>query len=743
LCVKDEYKLGMARRILLLQSNLDASQTLAQYFIKKGDQVYTATEVGEAVEVFKQSSIDLVFVDLHLPGRDWLKFLTYVRKVYPRTGVIITNMHPDLRREMQAKERGAGVFLRHPFSPKWIEKALYDLKSQRKQINKLRRSKSYLPKVRVPMRAKITFPYTILALLFAIASIYLVSRYIVESIQDRYVIQLIDTGKLTADWMVREESRILETVRLVANTEGVSEAILDKDAERLRGIVLPIAINYQEEAIEILNTKGVSLLSLYHVEGGGVEDYNVTKGDAQLAGYEFVQNILKGEIDQFGDKYAGLVQVPWGDYFYIAGPIYDEKGKVSGIIAVGKTLSKLSRQIREDTLAHVTIYSREGVFLASTLSLDVGTHSLPFGVISSVVKNQDKQSNIREITVAGSNYSEIVGPWEVRSGEDIGIVGTALGQNFLTRPTLITRLQVFAIVVLAVIGVITLGLFLAYQITHPLSQIVSAAIEVAKGNFEVKIPSHGNDEVMVLAHAFNYMVSGLQEGFIYRDLLGRTVSPEVREALRHSFASGNVRLEGQSSVATVLMSDIRGFTALSEKEEPTAILKWLNEYFSEVVPAVTSNNGVVDKFEGDSMLAFFGILPTPLAPHESAYQACKAALKMLEIVNSINLKRAERNEPLLITGIGINTGTITAGGLGTSDRLNYTIIGDAVNTTQRIEGFTRGFGESGIIVSESTLTALRDYRSEFIFKPLGEQALKGKMELLWLYRLFPQNSDED
>jgi adenylate cyclase len=643
---------------------------------------------------------------------------------------------------MQAQERGARVFLRHPFTPKWIEKSVYDLKRSENRSRHKGRLKSTLPKVLVPMRAKITFPYTILALLFAIASIYLVSRYVVESIQDRYVIQLIDMGRLTADWMVREESRILETVRLFANTEGVSDAILANDTDRLRAIALPIAINYREEAVEILNPDGISLLSLYHKESGGIEEYNISQGDTTLSEYDFVQNVLIGEIDQQGDKYAGLAQVLWGDFFFIVGPVYDAEGKLSGAIAVGKTLSSLSREIREDTLAHVNIYRQDGELLASTLFVEDDVLPLPPGIISDVAMEQDRQSSIREINVVSTKYSEIIGPWEIRNGDDIGIVGTALGQNFLIRPTLMTRLQVFAVVVVAVLGVIALGLFLAYQITHPLSQIVKAAIEVAKGNFEVKVPSRGNDEVMVLAHAFNYMVSGLQEGFIYRDLLGRTVSPEVREALRHSFASGDIRLEGQSSVATVLMSDIRRFTALSEKQEPTDILRWLNEYFSEIVPVITSYNGVVDKFEGDSMLAFFGILPTPLGPDESAYQACKAALKMLDIVKSINRKRDKRGDPPLVTGIGINTGAITAGGLGTSDRLNYTIIGDTVNTTQRIEGFTREFGESGIIVSESTLSALRNHRNEFNFKPLGEQALKGKMELLWLYRLFPKKSDE-
>jgi adenylate cyclase len=185
------------------------------------------------------------------------------------------------------------------------------------------------------------------------------------------------------------------------------------------------------------------------------------------------------------------------------------------------------------------------------------------------------------------------------------------------------------------------------------------------------------------------------------------------------------------------MSDIRGFTALAEKEEPTKILHWLNEYFGELVPVVTSHGGVVDKFEGDALLAFFGILPTPLRSQDSAYQACQAAIKMLLVIQDINARRAAKGEPPLNTGIGVNTGVLIAGGLGTADRLNYTVIGDTVNTTQRIQGFTRPFGESGIIVSEYTLLALGERRAEFNLEPLGEHTFKGKMEQVWLYRLYP------
>ena len=222
---------------------------------------------------------------------------------------------------------------------------------------------------------------------------------------------------------------------------------------------------------------------------------------------------------------------------------------------------------------------------------------------------------------------------------------------------------------------------------------------------------------------------------MYRDLLGRTVSPEVREAMRKSFANGDLKLEGQSALSTVLMSDIRSFTTLSEKEDPKTILKWLNEYFGALVPVITSHGGVVDKFEGDALLAFFGILPTPQSLEISSYQACRTAIEMLDVIKRINTRRAERKEPALITGIGINSGPLTAGGLGTLNRMNYTIIGNTVNSTQRMQEITREFGESGVVISQFTRTALKNKQSEFRFDSLGHHTFKGKKESLELFRL--------
>jgi len=475
-----------------------------------------------------------------------------------------------------------------------------------------------LPKVRVPVRIKITLPYALLALLLAIAAAYLVSRVTLDSLEDRFTNQLIETGKLTSDGMVQEENRLLETLRLLTHSKGMAEAVVAEDAEHLRLIALPLAINSREEAIEILDVEGKSVLSLRHRRGGNLEEYEDSRGEAIFTQWNFVRNVLQRRELEGSDKYAGLGRAAWGDYFYVAGPLQDSRGKLVGVILVGKSLPTLVRQIRQDTLAHITVYDLNGQPIASTLSLQASSLALTSTETADILKQQNQASLMREVKVASITYAEILAPWEARNGEDLGLAGVSLARTFLVRTSLITRLQVFLLVAMALVLVIVVGIYLANRITQPLLRVVGASAEVAQGNLEVNVEPVGNDEVAVLAHSFNHMVSRLREGSIYRDLLGRTVSPEVREQLRQTFAAGDLRLEGQTMVATVLMSDIRGFTTLAEKAPPATVLVWLNEYFGEMAPLITAQGGVVNTFQGDALLAFFGILPRPLSPQESA-----------------------------------------------------------------------------------------------------------------------------
>jgi adenylate cyclase len=214
----------------------------------------------------------------------------------------------------------------------------------------------------------------------------------------------------------------------------------------------------------------------------------------------------------------------------------------------------------------------------------------------------------------------------------------------------------------------------------------------------------------------------------------------VRDTLRDTLQAGGLRLEGQDALATVMLADMQDFVTLSENEDPTTILHWLNELFERLVPIITSYSGVVNAFSGDALFAFFGILPTPLHIAESSYLACRAGLEMLNDLKDLNDLRYKRGDPMMRMGIGINTGPVTAGGLGTENRLHYTIIGDTVNTAQRIESISHMLPESAIMISKPTAIAIWDNRRHFRLQPYGEHLVKGKQEALKVYRLFPGDS---
>lgn len=725
----------MPLRVLLVQSDPQSAQTLARFFRDRGDEVLLEGDVARGLARLNLGQTDLLLLDLHFEGSEWLTLLRQARQAVPPVKVILTNKYPDLQRELMASERGANVFLRQPYTQRWMEGALQRvLENAEPDLQRTRNTR--LPRVRMPVRFKITLPYLLLALLFALASAYVITQIMLESVQDRYLNQLFETGRQATDWLVREEDRLLGSERLLANSQGLAQAISVQDSEAVRGLVYPLGVTAGEDAIEVIDLQGNTLLSMRHQSEGGPADFDFSRGDSTFGGQNFVRSILQGKSDAAGDKFAGLVQAEWGDHLYIGGPVFDAQNKLVGAVLVGRSLRTLARLAAQDTLSEITFYNFEGRVLASTLFTTPAAAPLSSEQVVQVVANAATASLTRSVTGAAADYAEVLGAWQARDQQSLGVLGTALPQNYLVRTSTAVQNQIFLLVAGAILLVIVVGLLLAGLITRPLGRLVRASSEVAQGNLEIKVDSTGNDEMAVLAHSFNYMVAGLQEGSVYRDLLGRTVSPEVRDQLRQTFTSGGLKLEGQEAVATVLMTDIREFTPLSEHTDPSTVLMWLNEYFGRLVPIVQAYGGVVNKFDGDAMLAFFGILPRRQTPEQGALAACQAALEMLQVINQLNQEREARGDPPLVTGIGINTGVVIAGGLGTSDRLHYTIIGDTVNTTQRLESLTRQlFSTSGIVIGHSTFTALGGHAVEFNLETAGMHAVKGKSEQVLVYRL--------
>jgi adenylate cyclase len=362
--------------------------------------------------------------------------------------------------------------------------------------------------VRFPIRLKVTLPYLILALIIAMAGSYIVTQLVFDTIEERFTNQLIETGKIASEWMVKEEGELLETLRLVSHTEGTVVALKARNAEELRSIAYPILLNASIDALEIIDLNGESVLSLRHRSGGLIEEFDFSRGDSSFQTWEIFKHVKVQRVDDQGDKFASIVSAEWGDYLYVSGPVYDQGGQLSGVILVGDSLEKIAEEIRETTLSQVTIYNLAGEEITTTFIEPVSR--LETNTAREILARQAGESYMREDSVANITYQGIYTPLEVRSGKDVGIISTSLAKTFLVRASNATRLEIFGFVTTAFLFIIAVGLFVTDRFTKPLLKVVDASSQVAAGDLDVSVDPEGNDEVTALAKSFNIMVASLK-----------------------------------------------------------------------------------------------------------------------------------------------------------------------------------------------------------------------------------------
>jgi adenylate cyclase len=179
---------------------------------------------------------------------------------------------------------------------------------------------------------------------------------------------------------------------------------------------------------------------------------------------------------------------------------------------------------------------------------------------------------------------------------------------------------------------------------------------------------------------------------------------------------------------TVLFSDVRGFTAMSEKGTPEDVVRQLNEYFTRMVEVLFERRGTLDKFVGDMVMALFG---APLDDPDHADHAVETALAMSRALDDLNRRWAAEGRPTLDIGIGISTGDMVAGNIGSDTIMSYTVIGDAVNLGARLESLNKEHS-TRIIIGEATRTALK---GRYDMRPLGSVVVKGKSQPVAIYEV--------
>ena len=239
--------------------------------------------------------------------------------------------------------------------------------------------------------------------------------------------------------------------------------------------------------------------------------------------------------------------------------------------------------------------------------------------------------------------------------------------------------------------------------TRPVRRLLEGTRAVEAGNLDGTLVATSQDEIGQLTAAFNRMVEQLRLKERLRETFGRYIDPRVVEGLieRPALAS-----DGQRRVMTVLFCDIKGFTSASEEMTPQGLVKVMNRYFSAMSAPIRNHGGIIDKYIGDAIMAYWG--PPFTDDADQARLASLAALEMLERVASLRAEFPEllgvRTLPISFDiRIGIATGEALVGSVGSEQMMSYTVMGDTVNLASRLEGANKAYG-GRILVSEATVT---------------------------------------
>ena len=263
------------------------------------------------------------------------------------------------------------------------------------------------------------------------------------------------------------------------------------------------------------------------------------------------------------------------------------------------------------------------------------------------------------------------------------------------------RRKTLALAVFGIALLIAAAVLVARSISRPLHRMAIETVKVAEGNLDIDLSDiRSADEVGQLARAFTRMTAGLKETERIKDTFGRYLTQEVVKRLLES--KDGLKLGGEIREISIMMSDLRGFTALCSSMGPEQVIKFLNRYLEKMVEIILNHRGIIDEIIGDGILAFFGA-PETLDNHPELAVAC--ALKMQLAMQEINSQNEADGLPHLEMGIAVNTGEVVVGNIGSEKRAKYGAVGAQVNFTGRVESFTVG---GQVLVSAKTYERLSD-----------------------------------
>ena len=299
------------------------------------------------------------------------------------------------------------------------------------------------------------------------------------------------------------------------------------------------------------------------------------------------------------------------------------------------------------------------------------------------------------------------------------------------------RVNIAATIMAAILGMFLAGL-IARSLVRPIHRLQAAADEIKNGNLTPQLEVSANDEIGVLTQRFIEMASELRIKGEIKDTFGKYVDPRVVESLTVGEDAGVG--DGERRIYTVFFSDIVGFTGISEMLTPKALVNLINAYLSEMSIPIQDSDGVIDKYIGDAIMAYWG--PPFTSPDGHAQAACHTALeqqaRLIEFRKRVrDITGLRSGAPTISMRIGIATGEVVVGSVGSELVRNYTVIGDTVNLAARLESLGRHYGTS-ILIGEDTWKAVGD---DFEFREIDSISVSGKTESARIFELLAAKGD--
>ncbi|MFA5519076.1 MAG: adenylate/guanylate cyclase domain-containing protein [Spirochaetota bacterium] len=390
-------------------------------------------------------------------------------------------------------------------------------------------------------------------------------------------------------------------------------------------------------------------------------------------------------------------------------------GRVNSIVIGYIGLEKILPSFRKTGITDTFMINGEGDVIAHPDSNLILSHA---NFITLPITDMMKKSRIDN---GHTKYKNEDGEYYLASFKKIGFSGigiiSSVPEDLAMQEVYNIQRRNLYITIIVLNLAILIVYFFSKSLTNPITTLVDATKEIEKGNFAVDIKPVTGDEIGILTESFVEMGKGLDEREKMKEAFGKFVNKEIAEQV----LKGEIKLGGERKKAAVFFSDIRSFTAISEKLEPEEVVEFLNDYMTRMVKCVNDTHGVVDKYIGDAIMAIWG---APVSRGNDTENSINGALMMRSALLEFNKGRGGDKKPVIKIGSGINTGFLLAGQIGSEERMEYTVIGDTVNLASRIEALNKPFG-TDILISADSYNEVKDI---FRVEPMQKIMVKGKSE---------------